>query len=366
LFQLTIKREDLLAPLLMVFGAVDKKQSLPLLANFLLKSQAGRLFITATDLEVEITAQVECEADKEGSSTVPAKKFIDIIRSLDDNARPSICFEKSGLAIKQGTSSFRLATLPADNYPASIDDVNELECRVSRLTLLKLLESTHFALAQQDVRVFLNALLLDFQPQLLTAIGTDGHRMAISREVCDNTVTSKLLLPRKAVQEIVRLLHAIADEDLQLSAGKSHFKLVSKQFAFTSKLIEARFPPYTKAIPVDQDKSLVVDSAALKRVLTRIVILANEKSRAVTLSLLDNQFTLIANNNDQEEAEETLAAETQGGPLRIGFNANYLLDVLNYFGEGSLRLSMSTTDSSILVQSLDNENYQYIIMPMKI
>jgi DNA polymerase-3 subunit beta len=367
LFELAIKKEELLAPLLTVAGAVDKKQSLAILSNFLLKLADGQLFITATDLEIEISAQVACESQhSEGSITVPAKKFIDIIRSLDENTNPNMVIDKGLLTIKQGRSSFKLTTLPAENYPVSEDECNDVELSIPRLILLQLLQSTHFAMSQQDVRVFLNGLFLDFEPNLISAVATDGHRMAISRYSCDNSSQSKFLLPKKGVQELLRLLNSINDEHVMLAAGKSHIKLVTSQFVFLSKLIEARFPPYNKAIPRQQDKHIIIDCQTLKRTLSRIVILAHEKSKAVMLHLQPGLLTLIANNNEQEEAVESLVAETQGEELKIGLNATYLLDVLNHFGDGQIRLSLSNTESSILIESLANEQYQYIIMPMKI
>jgi DNA polymerase-3 subunit beta len=367
LFELVIKKEDLLTPLLTVAGAVDKKQSLAILSHFLLKISDELLTITATDLEIEISAQVACQSNKSaGSITIPAKKFIDIIRSLDENTSPNILFNNGVLTIKQGRSSFKLTTLPAENYPLSEDECNDVELTIPRLVLLQLLQSTHFAMSQQDVRVFLNGLYLEFEPNLISAIATDGHRMAISRYACSNTSQNKLLLPKKGVQELLRLLNCINDEHVLLAAGKSHVKLITKQFVFLSKLIEARFPPYMKAIPREQDKHIIIDCAVLKRSLTRIVILAHEKSKAVMLHLQAGLLTLIANNNEQEEAVESLVAETKGDDLKIGLNATYLLDVLIHFGDGNIRLSMSNTDSSILVESLLNDNYQYIIMPMKI
>lgn len=367
LFEFTIRKEDLLTPLLTVAGAVDKKQSLAILSNFFLKLGDGLLNVTATDLEIEISAQVACQTEQNsGSITVPAKKFIDIIRSLDDEASPQVLVNNGLLTIKQGRSSFKLTTLPADGYPLSEDECNEVELTIPRLVLLKLLQSTHFAMAQQDVRVFLNGLFLDFEPNLISAVATDGHRMAISRYQCAHVSDKKLLLPKKGVQELMRLLNCIDDEEVLLAAGKSHFKLVSRQFVFLSKLIEARFPPYAKAIPRNQDKQIIIDCALFKRSLSRIVILAHEKSKAVMLHLQPGLLTLIANNNEQEEAVESLTAETQGDELKIGLNATYLLDVLSHFGDGQIRISLSHTDSSILIESLDDENYQYIIMPMKI
>ena len=367
MFEFAIKKAELLSSLLTVAGAVDKKQSLAILSNFLFKLTDGLLFITATDLEIEISAQVACESkESNGAITVPAKKLIDIIRSLDEEATPKFLVDNGLLTIKQGRSSFKLTTLPAEGYPLSEDECNDVELSIPRLVLLQLLQSTHFAMSQQDVRVFLNGLFLDFEPNLISAVATDGHRMAICRYQCSNVSDKKLLLPKKGVQELLRLLNSIDDEHVLLAAGKSHFKLVSSQFVFLSKLIEARFPSYSKAIPRNQDKQIIIDCPVFKRALSRIVILAHEKSKAVMLHLQPGLLTLIANNNEQEEAVESLVAETQGDELKIGLNATYLLDVLSHFGDGQIRLSLSNTDSSILIESLANENYQYIIMPMKI
>ncbi|RUR12628.1 DNA polymerase III subunit beta [Legionella sp. km772] len=367
MFELVIKKEDLLSPLLTVAGAVDKKQSLAILSNFLLKLTQGVLHITATDLEIEISAQVACESNQvEGAITVPAKKFIDIIKSLEENTNPKVVYDNGVVNIREGRSSFKLATLPAEHFPASEDECNEVELPIPRLDLLQLLQSTHFAMSQQDVRVFLNGLFLDFEPNIISSVATDGHRMAINRYSCTVNASNKLLIPKKGVQELLRLLNGIDDEEVLLAAGKSHIKLITKQFVFSSKLIEARFPPYARAIPKHQDKTILIDCATLKRSLARTIILAHEKSKAVMLHLQAGQLTLIANNNEQEEAVESLQAETHGDELKIGINATYLLDVLNHFGEGMVRLSMTTTDSSILIEALNNDAYQYIIMPMKL
>ena len=367
MFDLVIRKEDILSPLLTVAGAVDKKQSLAILSNFLLKLTQGVLHITATDLEIEISAQIVCESTHtEGAITVPAKKFIDIIKSLEENTTPKIVYDNGVVNIREGRSSFKLATLPAEHYPASEDECNEVELPISRIDLLHLLQSTHFAMSQQDVRVFLNGLFLDFEANLISSVAIDGHRMAINRYPCTINATNKLLIPKKGVQELLRLLNSIPDEQVLLAAGKSHIKLITKQFVFSSKLIEARFPPYARAIPKNQDKIILIDCATLKRSLARTIILAHEKSKAVMLHLQEGQLTLIANNNEQEEAVESLQAETQGEELKIGINATYLLDVLNHFGEGQVRISMTTTDSSILIEAVDNEAYQYIIMPMKL
>ena len=368
MFELNISKENLLTPLLTVSGAVDKKQSLTLLSHLLVILENNILQITATDLEIEITARIPCfSSSDQGAITIPAKKLVDIIRSLDDKAQPCISFKDSTVSIKEGRSHFKLATLPADNYPKMQEEVNEVELTVPTESLVSLLQSTHFAMSQQDVRVFLNSLLIEVEPSGLTAVAMDGHRMAVAKlSMPIGQHYHRLLLPRKGVQDMLRLLQSIGDESVTLLFGKNHIKLVTNQYVFSSKLVESRFPAYAKAIPRAQDKQVIVEKDILKRALSRIVILANEKSRAILLHLQPGMITLVANNQEKEEAIETVEAKTEGEELKIGINAGYLLDVLNFMAGGLVRLSFSTTDSSILVESLQDDNYQYIIMPMKL
>ena len=247
------------------------------------------------------------------------------------------------------------------------DEVSDVEFTLPTAVLARLLQCTYFAMSQQDVRVFLNSLFLEFDAEGLTAVATDGHRMAIAR--CPLEVGEqrhRLLIPRKAIQDMLRLLQSISDEQITLSAGARHVKLVTEQYTFSSKLVEARFPPYAKAIPRMQDKSVHIDRDVLKRALSRIIILANEKSRAILLHLQPNLLTLIANNQEKEEAIESVEAVTEGDELKIGVNASYLLDALAVIPEGLVHVSFSTTDSSILLESPADVHYQYIIMPMKL
>jgi len=367
MFELTSSKQQLLTPLLTVAGAVDKKQSTPILSNILMRLSDNVLHLTATDLEIEITAQIPCITyGHSGSITVPSKKMVDIIRSLDDDANPTMTFNDNLLVIKSGRSQFKLAILSAADYPNSHDEVSDVEFTIDRKILLHLFQSTHFALTQHDVRFFLNGLLMELDPQSISVVATDGHRMAISRCIAQHSNQHhRLLIPRKGVQELLRLLSHIEDETVSVSAGKNHFKLVSQQYTFVSKLIEARFPAYAKVIPKDQDKHVTIDRDLLKRALGRIMILANEKLRAVTLLIQPNQLTLIANNQQKEEAVEEIMAQTEGDGLEININASYLFDVLNYVDGASVRLSFSDTNHSILVESPQDPLYQYIIMPMK-
>lgn len=368
MFTLTVNKQNVLNPLLTVAGAVDKKQSHPVLANILLTVNNNVLCLTGTDLEIEITAHVQCNHEGSGITTVPAKKMFDIIRSLEDDAQITIAYKDNVVTIKQGRSQFKLATLSPDNYPNTEEEQSDWELSLLRSDLIQILHATQFAMSVQDVRVFLNGVLLEIDGQCITAVASDGHRMAVYRLPSPSVVSTpyRLLLPRKGVQEMVRLLNNIVDEHVTIYTSKNHFKLFSSQYTFLSKLIEARYPPFIKAIPRDQDKLVIVDRDLLKRALSRIIILANEKSRAMILELESDQLTLIANNQEQEQAIETLFATVLGEPLKIAINASYLLDVLNHLPEGVAHLSFTTAEGSILVESPHDPHYQYIIMPMTI
>lgn len=368
MFEIKLTKNDLLNPLLMVSGALDRKQPLPILSHFLLVLKAEGLMITGTDLEIEVTAHIPCETlGQTGQITVSAKKFLDIIRSLDDHAVPRVVYQQDSVSIEEGRSRFKLITLPADDYPCMQDEASKLEVVLPTEALARVFQWTHFAMSQQDVRVFLNGLFLEFDAEGITAVATDGHRMAITRfPMAMGEIRHRLLIPRKAIQDMLRLLQTVTDETVTFSAGEKHVRLVTAQYTFSSKLVEAKFPPYTKAIPRGQNKFVHIDKAVLKRALSRIVILAHEKSKAILLHMQPNLLTLIANNQEKEEAIESLEARTEGDELKIGVNAGYILDVLSILPDGEVRLSFLTTDSSILVESLQDEQYQYIIMPMKI
>jgi DNA polymerase-3 subunit beta len=368
MIEFKVSRKELLPPLLTVSSVAGKKSSNPLLAHLLLDLTPHQLVLTATDLDIQITARVPCEtAAVSGSITVPAKKMVDIIRSLDEEAVPSFQFDEGSASIRVGRSYFKLTTLPAAHFPSIQDEPPEVELNLPVQELTQLLQSTHFALSQQDVRVFLNCLLLEFEQTQLIAVGTDGHRMAIARTVLSTQLErQRLLIPRKAIQEILRLIQPVLESTLTLSAGKKYLRLVTQQYTFCSKLVEARFPQYVKAIPTQHNKHVVVDRDALKRALTRIIILTHEKSRAILLHIQPGLITLVANNQEKEEAIDSLDVETQGDELKIGVNAVYLLDVLNVINEGPVHLSFSTAECSILLETPSSPHYQYIIMPMKL
>lgn len=368
MFQFSVEKSILQLPLLTVANAVDRKQSMPVLSNILVRLQQDQLILSATDLEIDITATITVQAFKEsGQTTIPAKKIVDIIRSLEDDAVPQFTFKENQLIVKDKQSQFKLTTLPADGYPKSEHDKNVVELTLVRQTFLHLLQSTYFAMSQQDVRVFLNGMLLSFDAQGVTSVATDGHRLA----VCQSSETSveiahRIIVPRKAILELTRLLSSVDDEQVSISAGESHFCVKTTTFAFFTRLIESRYPPYQKAIPKQLNTFALIDRDVFKKALNRITILANEKTKAILLSTQTGSIQLTANNQQQEEASEQVPAEVDGPSIQIGFNAAYLLDVINHSPDGLVRLSFVDENSSMLFESLADEHYQYIIMPMKL
>lgn len=364
---LKINKLDLLAPLTLVTGVVDRKQAKPILSNVRLAWDKLTLTITCSDLEIQTTAKLICEADEHGSTTVSAKKFLEIIRCLDDESQIQLCIDGDILRIKQGRTSFKLTTLPAIDFPMrQLDDGGELRY-AQRVPLLKALQATVFAIALQDVRAFLNGLLISIESGFLVMIGMDGHRMAILRMPMHESFSERrLILPRKSVNDLLRLLQQVDDEEIRITLYPDHFILTTSQYHWDSKLIDAPFPAYQRAIPTAQNKFVYVDKEQLRKALSRTMILANERLKAVVLSWQNGELHLVAYNQEHEEAVEVVTADVEGEPMKIAVNATYLLDVLGYLPEGHVELSFNNPDSSILVQSTKDKYYQYLIMPMKL
>jgi len=327
----TISREVLLQPLIQVVGVVERRQTLPVLANFMLAARDGRLTVTGTDMEVELISSVPSDISQDGEITVPARKLLDIIKALPDGANIKFTIVGDKATISAGRSRFTLSTLPASEFPAT-DQVETLEnILVSEITLKKMLDKTSFAMANQDVRYYLNGLLFDFNDQQLRAIATDGHRLAICdlETSVDITGDRQLIVPRKGVMELSRMLSD--DDEVTLAIGRNHIRLVKGDTTFTSKLIDGRFPDYKAVVPVGADKQMLVDKATFIQALQRAAILSNEKYRGVKLEAAGSTIKIVAHNPLHEEAIEEIEAELNFDHLAVGFNVTYLLDALMAF-----------------------------------
>ena len=364
----TTKRDALLRQLQLVTGVVERRQTLPVLANLLVVARDGVLSLTGTDLEVELVAVTsEVDIEQEGEATVPARKLADIWRSLPDDAEVSISFEADRAIVRSGRSRFSLATLPAADFPKVESAPGDTEFHVTPGNLRRLLDQVGFSMAQQDVRYFLNGMLLEVTDAHVRTVATDGHRMAMCTLAggVDGSGRMQAIVPRKGVIELGRLLDD-AEEDVVLSVGSNHLRATQGPYTLTTKLVDGKFPDYEKVIPRDASRVIVGDRDTLKNAFMRASILSNEKYRGVRLVVDGEQLTIQANNPEQEEAEEIVAVAYDGEGMEIGFNDSYLQDVLGVLDGDEVRMSVSDANSSALIEGPQNEDALYVVMPMRL
>ncbi|PCS23251.1 DNA polymerase III subunit beta [Candidatus Enterovibrio escicola] len=363
----SLTREQLLKPLQQVSGALGKRLLLPILGNILLKLKKGQLSITSTDLEVEVTVSLPFQGDaKEGAVTVPSRKFLDICRGLPDGALIHFAVEGERAVIRSGRSHFTLSTLPASDFPNIEDWASAVEFTLPQSVLRHLIESTAFSMANKDVRYFLNGMLLEIDGSKLRFVATDGHRMAVSMTVLEKTQNvQQVIVPRKGITELIRLLDQ-HESPVIIQIGSTNIRAQVNQFVFTSKLVDGRFPDYRRVLPQSSNKIMEANCLELRQSFSRVAILSNEKFRGVRLNLSNDQLRISTHNPEQESAEEFVNVNYQGEDLEIGFNVSYVLDVLNTLKCDQVRFSMTDGTASTLVESCNNTNTMYVVMPIRL
>ncbi|MGX9190186.1 DNA polymerase III subunit beta [Stenotrophomonas sp. Ker107b] len=363
----TLQREAFLKPLAQVVNVVERRQTLPVLANFLVQVQNGQLSLTGTDLEVEMVSRIAVEDAQDGETTIPARKLFEIIRALPDGSRITVSQTGDKITVQAGRSRFTLATLPANDFP-SVDEVEATErVAIGEATLKELIERTAFAMAQQDVRYYLNGLLFDLRGDALRAVATDGHRLALCETELEKASGAKrqIIVPRKGVTELQRLLES-GDREIELEVGRSHVRVKRDDVTFTSKLIDGRFPDYEAVIPIGADREVKVDREALRASLQRAAILSNEKYRGIRVEVSPGNLKISAHNPEQEEAQEEIEADTTVSDLAIGFNVNYLLDALSALRDEHVVIQLRDSNSSALVREASSEKSRHVVMPLRL
>lgn len=368
MIKFSIERDRLLKALMLVSGAVEKRTTLPVLSNVLFDITDNQLLLSGTDTEIELQYTLEVTSvEQPGKITIPAKKLIDICRSLNDGTEIKFSQQGEKVVIASGRSRFNLTTLPADDFPSAKDECPDLEFQIERQALIHVLQYSHFAMANQDVRYYLNGLLIEIIGDALYCVSTDGHRLAIAELKLEQEIqTSKMILPRKGCLEMIRLINDVEDEFVLIQQTENHFLLKTKNTQFVSKLVSGKFPHYRRVIPTDNDKHFLVDRDLLKKTLSRVSILANEKCRAVTFNVSSCKVLISAVNNEQEEAQEELEVDTQGDTISVGINASYVMDVLNTVPPGLVKFSFTEPKRSILIEAASLPSAQYVVMPLKI
>lgn len=362
----SISREALIKPLNLVAGVVERRQTLPILSNVLLSLEGTQLSLTGTDLEVELIGRVEVEAGAiDGEITVPARKLVDICKSLPDSSQIEFTVDSGKATVKAGRGRFTLSTLPATEFPSVDESAGDQTLEIAQSVVKRLIDRTAFAMAQQDVRYYLNGMLLELKAGRLRMVATDGHRLALcTANEAVSTGDAAIIIPRKGVLELSRLLDT--DESIRLVIGSNHIRAANRQFTFTSKLVDGKFPEYERVLPKSADKTVIGQRLELRQAFTRTAILSNEKYRGVRLKLSADTLDITANNPEQEQAEEVVAVEYQGDELEVGFNVSYLLDVLSVLDGEQIRLSLSDSASSALLEEADEGDSLYVVMPMRL
>lgn len=364
---LTTSRESLLRPLQAVIGVVERRQTMPILANVLVIARNGQLAVTATDLEVELVAQSGVDEIKtEGEITVPARKLLDICRALPEEATVNLRLDGDRMVVKSGRSRFVLSTLAAADFPVVEDIAADREITLAQADVRRLLEKTHFSMAQQDVRYYLNGLLLETGGGVLRAVATDGHRLALCEVGLENDGGSaqQVIIPRKGVLELQRLLGD--EEDVDLAIGANHIRAKVGNIRFTSKLIDGRFPDYDRVIPKPEGNRMRAGRDYLRSALQRAAILSNEKYRGIRLDIAPKSLKIQANNPDQEEAHDEIEVDYEGDDMEIGFNVNYLLDALGAVDADEVELGFVDANSSCVIKSPGVDDAKFVVMPMRL
>lgn len=360
-------REQLLEPLQQIAGVVERRQTLPILANILINAGNSLMQMTATDLEVELKTEAKAECAGIADFTVPARKLLDITKALPEGAKINLEVEGDKVKLQSGRSRFTLGVLPAQDYPVIEPTPSSSVLSIKESTFKRLIEKTQFAMAQQDVRYYLNGMLLEISKGEIRTVATDGHRLALSQsnEAVTKEINIQVILPRKAVIELGRLLKD-SDNTIQIELSNNYIKVLLENAIFTSKLIDGRFPEYQRVMPSGSDKEVEADKKTLRQSLTRASILSNEKYRGIRFSIENNLLQLQAHNPEQEEAEEELEVAYQGDELKIGFNVGYLLDAISAIEEDNVIIELKDSNSSALMYGKGNSESKYVIMPMRI
>ena len=363
--KLTATREDLLAPLQSVIGVVERRQTMPVLANVLLSARDNRLAITGTDLEVELVAATKVGLEQPGDITVPGRKLVDIFRALPEGVSVTLSTEGERMTVRAGRSRFTLATLPAAEFPV-VEEINAAQTlSLPQGEFRRLIDKTHFSMAQQDVRYYLNGLLLETHESVLRAVATDGHRLAL----CEMALPSpgkvgQVIVPRKGVLELQRILGT--EGNVELAIGTNHVRAQIGDIRFTSKLIDGRFPEYSRVIPSTAARVVQADRDLLRQALQRTAILSNEKYRGIRLALRPDLLTIQAHNPEQEEAEDQVEVVYAGEEIEIGFNVNYLLDALSAIEGDKVEMGLGDSNSSCLIHAPGLTQTRYVVMPMRL
>src|SRR5574340_447399 len=361
------ERNALLASLTAVVGVVERRHTLPILSNLLLEKHGDKLTLLATDLELQVSTQLSVEAGDDFAITIAARKLFDIVRALPDSAKVKLDSKDSQVVVSAGKSRFTLQTLPAADFPRVETGAGLGEAiRLPQKTLKRLLQLVQFAMASQDIRYYLNGMLLVLDGKQLRVVATDGHRLSYAETQMEKEIEPReVIIPRKTVLELSKLLGETEDP-VELRIGANQVTITLPGTELVTKVVDGKFPDYQRVIPVNQPRHLKANRQSVMQALQRAAILSNEKFRGVRLVMSENTLGIVCNNNEQEEAADEIEVDYNGDPLDVGFNVTYLLDGLNAVNTEVITLSLGDANSSMLLTSEGEPGFKYVVMPMRI
>lgn len=351
----------------MVNNVIERRQTLPILSNVLISIKENTLSLTGTDLEVEMINNCTIQNTENGDTTLPARKLFDICKALPEDSTLEIVVDDERATLKSGRSRFTLSTLSASEFPSIDALISPFEFTIPQKIFKKLIDQTQFCMAQQDVRYYLNGLMLELSDNQIIAVATDGHRLAFCKADIDlsPSETRQVIIPRKAVNEISRLLED-SEETINVSLSENHIRIQLSNITFTSKLIDGKFPDYQQVIPQKSDNDVTSLRSNLYEAFNRTSVLSNEKYRGMRLQLSENQLTATVHNPEQDEAEEFIEVSYSGDEFEIGFNVAYLLDALSAIKSEEVVMQLTDSNHSCLVFGLDDVDSKYVVMPMRL
>lgn len=362
------KRDEILNPLSAVSGIIERRHTLPILSNVLIDRSASAVSFLATDIEIQITARSTLTASGEARAiTVGARKLVDILRALPESAEVTLDQQEKRLLVKAGKSRFTLQTMPAEDFPRLARPAGDVaRFALPQKALRRLLGLVQYAMAQQDIRYYLNGLLMVVEEKQLKLVATDGHRLAFaSLTLAADLPRQEVIVPRKTVLELSKLL-ADTDDEVKIEVSPAQAAFTFGSIELVSKLVDGKFPDYTRVIPTQHKNRLQIEREALRQALLRAAILSNEKFRGVRWVLADGSLKIVSSNAEQEEAHEEIEVKYSGDALDIGFNVNYLLDVLNNVSGAQIECAFGDSSSSALISYSTEQDFKYVVMPMRI
>ncbi|TSP09578.1 DNA polymerase III subunit beta [Cupriavidus campinensis] len=364
-------RDNLLRPLQIVSGIVERRHTLPILANLLIRKSGSNVSFLSTDIEIQITTHAECGVGSDSvATTVAARKLLDILRAMPDGD-VALSLNDKRMTVQSGKSRFALQTLAAEEFP-TVAEAAEFNASVSlpQKMFKHLLAMVHFAMAQQDIRYYLNGMLLVVDGKKVMAVATDGHRLAycgveLETEATGGGARQEVIIPRKTILELQRLLED-NDDPVQVQLAANQVKFTFANIELISKLVEGKFPDFQRVIPKGYKNAFAIDRVKLQQALQRTAILTTDKFKGVRCILDTHMLKISSTNADQEEAQEELELDYSGDALDIGFNVTYLLDVLANLKSEQVQVSLGDSNSSALITVPEDDNFKYVVMPMRI